>query len=253
MEENKVNVNTAAQSSSSSAADDPRSGDKIVTREGATLKGKDFDYNITRDRKFCKLMVKVLGPFVRHKFKAQYFGLENVPKEGKLIIACNHRSYFDPFLLCAGKTRSIHYMAKLELFSVNPAVSWFLRHCNAFPIKRGQHDMDAMNYAHRVVNEGKVLGIFPEGTRSIEGERLRPKLGVARIANATHADVLPASIYYVGDKCGENGPTTIRFGEVIPYEDLKMSDNADKEELINAATYIMEKIGDLLDKEHSAD
>lgn len=253
MEEKIVNAQAAVISSSISASDDPRTGDKIVTREGARVKGKAFDYSVTRDRKFCKVLVHVLGPFIRQHFKAQYFGIENVPADGKLIIACNHRSYFDPFLLCAGKTRSIHYMAKLELFSVHPVVSWFLRHCNAFPIKRGQHDTDAMDYAVRVVNDDKVLGIFPEGTRSIEGERLRPKLGVARIANATHCDVLPASIYYEGDECGKNGITTIRFGEVIHYEDLKMSDEADKEELINAATYIMEKIGDLLDKKHSKD
>lgn len=251
MKENVMEESAAVASKSISAADDPRIGDKIVTREGARVKGKKFDFSVTRDRKFCKVLVKLIGPFIRKYFDAQYFGLENIPKEGKLIIACNHRSYYDPFLLCAGKTRSIHYMAKLELFSVHPIVSWFLRHCNAFPIKRGQHDVEAIKYAEKVVNEGKVLGIFPEGTRSIEGARLKPKLGVARIANATHADVLPACIYYEGDDCTKKGKTTIRFGEVIPYENLKMDDNADKEELINAATYIMGKIGDLLDKKHS--
>lgn len=77
-------------------------------------------------------------------------------------------------------------MAKLELFNLNKLASWMLRHLNAFPISRGTGDQRSLNYAIRLVEEGKVLGIFPEGTRSKDpdGKMLPPKAGIALIAKA---------------------------------------------------------------------
>ena len=130
------------------------------------IKGKAFNYNDTRDRKFYDVFVWMFHPLAKIVFKTQYIGRENVPKTGSLIIASNHRNSYDPGLIAAARVRKIHYMAKLELFNLNKLASWMLRHLNAFPISRGTGDQRSLNYAIRLVEEGKVLGIFPEGTRS---------------------------------------------------------------------------------------
>ena len=101
-------------------------------------------------------------PLAKIIFKTQYIGRENVPKTGSLIIASNHRNSYDPGLIAAARVRKIHYMAKLELFNLNKLASWMLRHLNAFPVSRGTGDQRSLNYAIRLVEEGKVLGIFPE-------------------------------------------------------------------------------------------
>ena len=155
------------------------------------IKGKAFNYNDTRDRKFYDVFVWMFHPLAKIVFKTQYIGRENVPKTGSLIIASNHRNSYDPGLIAAARVRKIHYMAKLELFNLNKLASWMLRHLNAFPISRGTGDQRSLNYAIRLVEEGKVLGIFPEGTRSKDGEIHRFKAGAFTLAKEAGAEILP--------------------------------------------------------------
>ena len=155
------------------------------------IKGKAFNYNDTRDRKFYDVFVWMFHPLAKIVFKTQYIGRENVPKTGSLIIASNHRNSYDPGLIAAARVRKIHYMAKLELFNLNKLASWMLRHLNAFPISRGTGDQRSLNYAIRLVEEGKVLGIFPEGTRSKNGEIGRFKAGAFTLAKEAGVDILP--------------------------------------------------------------
>ena len=135
-----------------------------------------------------------------------------------------------------------------------PRAWWMLRHLNAFPISRGTGDQRSLNYAIRLVEEGKVLGIFPEGTRSKDpdGKMLPPKAGIALIAKATHADVLPACIYFEG-KSKFRKKITVRFGEVIPYEELGLTDESNMSEIKDASRLVMGKIGELLEKGHEKD
>lgn len=218
------------------------------------IKGKAFNYNDTRDRKFYDVFVWMFHPLAKIVFKTQYIGRENVPKTGSLIIASNHRNSYDPGLIAAARVRKIHYMAKLELFNLNKLASWMLRHLNAFPISRGTGDQRSLNYAIRLVEDGKVLGIFPEGTRSKDpdGKMLPPKAGIALIAKATHADVLPACIYFEG-KSKFRKKITVRFGEVIPYEELGLTDESNMSEIKDASRLVMGKIGELLEKGHEKD
>ena len=88
------------------------------------IKGKAFNYNDTRDRKFYDVFVWMFHPLAKIVFKTQYIGRENVPKTGSLIIASNHRNSYDPGLIAAARVRKIHYMAKLELFNLNKLASW---------------------------------------------------------------------------------------------------------------------------------
>lgn len=92
-------------------------------------------------------------------------GRENIPKEGAIIVAPNHKSNFDPPIVgVAFKDRIIHYMAKEELFK-NPIFGYILRQFGTFPVKRGSIDRMAIRRAILELKEGNALGIFPEGTR----------------------------------------------------------------------------------------
>jgi 1-acyl-sn-glycerol-3-phosphate acyltransferase len=121
-------------------------------------------------------------------------GIENLPASGPVIIAANHLTNFDVFPLQFALPRPIFYMGKEELFR-NPAMDWFLRQLGAFPVYRGAQDAWAIAHAEKVLRQGLVLGIFPEGSRS-KGRGLRPaKTGVARLAAALECPVVPVAIH----------------------------------------------------------
>ena len=152
-----------------------------------------FNFDKLKEYKMYHILMPICLAVCKTKMKVQYIGKENVPKEGGFILACNHSSNFDPIALGGSNVRPIHFMSKSELFK-NPFSAWFLTHLNAFPIKRGHNDKTAIDYAERLIKNGWVLGIFPEGTRNHDGKPGKPKAGAALIAKVTHADVLPCSI-----------------------------------------------------------
>ena len=119
-------------------------------------------------------------------------GLENLPKEGAVIIAANHVTNFDVFPMQISLPRPIFYMAKDSLFK-NPIVAWGLRQVGAFPVDRklGSKDAWALNHARKVLDSGLAMGMFPEGTRS-RGEGLGlAKTGTARFAIEKQVPVIP--------------------------------------------------------------
>lgn len=118
-------------------------------------------------------------------------GVENIPEEQSLIIASNHLSFWDPILLAIAVNRiPVHFMGKEELFK-NPIFAWFFRSLYAFPVKRGTSDKGAIRYAMKLLDNGEVLGIFPEGTRVKENEIAKPQTGVAMIAIKSKAQIVP--------------------------------------------------------------
>ncbi len=102
-------------------------------------------------------------------FRTRVYGRENIPAEGAVILAANHASNIDPPLMASLIERPVSYMAKIELFE-NPIFGAAIRRCHAFPVKRGESDRGAIKAAVTVLKEGRVLGLFPEGTRSKTGE-----------------------------------------------------------------------------------
>lgn len=180
-------------------------------------------------------------------------GLENVPEKGTggFILACNHINYRDPALLAIAvgkKKHAFHFMGKYELFQ-KPAIAWLLTRFNGFPIKRGERDTVALEYACEVVRSGNVLGIFPEGKRSADGTPTEPKKGIAVIARDTKANVLPAAIYSE-TKGAFFTKVTVRFGKMIPYEELHYSGSGDVEECKEVAEQIMAEIRALWEEGH---
>lgn len=163
---------------------------------------------------------------VRLLYRIRVEGVENVPNGG-FILCCNHRSNIDPFLLGVTLKQQLRFMAKIELFRI-PLVNWFVRKVGAFPVNRGTGDTSAIDTAVQLVNDGQVLVIFPEGTRSLDGKLLRIKSGAMVVASKTGADVLPAVIKCKG-RVRIFKRVTLRFGEIIKNTDIGIREGSVKD------------------------
>lgn len=122
-------------------------------------------------------------------FRAKTYGKENLPAEGPVILAANHMSNWDPPLLATFLPRPVSYMAKIELFE-HPIFGAAIRRCHAFPVKRGAADRGAIKAAVNVLRQGRVLGLFPEGTRSKDGKLHKAEAGVGLLAAMSGAPVV---------------------------------------------------------------
>jgi 1-acyl-sn-glycerol-3-phosphate acyltransferase len=134
-------------------------------------------------------------PFFLVWFRLGRQGREHARMKGGLIVASNHRSFLDPFVIGAllPWRRQIQFVAKVELFEKRWQ-GWVLNRLGAFPIRRGQSDETAMLTAAQAVERGGTVVIFPEGTRIRQGSLSRPKRGVGRLALETGAPVLPVAV-----------------------------------------------------------
>ena len=142
---------------------------------------------------FRKLFVAFLRQVFRLFMKMDVHGLENLPPDGSVVIACNHVANFDVFPMQLSLPRPIFYMAKSELFKF-PLMDVILRNLGAFPVYRGEKDAWAMKHAQKVLERGQVLGMFPEGTRN-KGRGLGlAKTGTARMAIETKSPIVPMII-----------------------------------------------------------
>jgi 1-acyl-sn-glycerol-3-phosphate acyltransferase len=129
-------------------------------------------------------------------FRLERLGREHARVEGGLIVASNHRSFLDPFVL--GTTlpwrRPMHYVAKVELFE--PAwQGWILSRLGAYPVRRGEADAETLETSRRILERGGALCIFPEGTRIRRGALAAPHRGVGRLALESGAAVLPVAVH----------------------------------------------------------
>lgn len=143
-------------------------------------------------------------------------GAQNLPLQGPVIVAANHLNLFDVFPLQFALPRPLFFMGKAELF--HPALDPLFRRMGGFPVYRGESDQWAIEHAHKVLDQGQVLGIFPEGTRS-QGKGLRTaKTGAARLALTANCPVVPAAIY--GQEAlfkhfPRRTPVTVSLGEPL--------------------------------------
>ena len=130
-----------------------------------------------------------------HDFQIE--GLENIPKEGALLIASNHLSNADPPAIgsFAGLVRDSRFVAKKELFDI-PVCGWFFRHCNYIPVDRARQigDFGALKEVVHALENNESVIMFPEGTRSKTGQPQKPKSGIGFLVYKTGAPVLPVKI-----------------------------------------------------------
>ena len=191
---------------------------------------------------FYRIARALITPIVYGMFRLRYVGVENLPQQGGYIICCNHRSFWDPVLIALGVRRHrLNFMAKKELFR-NKLFGALITSLGAFPGSRGRGDVGAVRYAENILSEKKVLLIFPEGTRSKNGQPRRGKPGAARIAADTGAPVIPAAICCDRHRLGFRSRVTVCFGPPITDHPVVLEENSRNEDIRRFGDLIMEKI-----------
>jgi glycerol-3-phosphate dehydrogenase (NAD(P)+) len=135
----------------------------------------------------------LLVPFFLVYFRMQRVGREHLPRTGPLLLASNHRSFLDPFVIGTLVKRPVYYMAKRELFEKRWQ-AWILNALGAFPVDRGSGDGDAMATARAILERGDCVVVFPEGTRMRRGPLGQPRRGIGRLALETGAPVAPIAV-----------------------------------------------------------
>lgn len=176
----------------------------------------------------------VLLPFFKLIYRMKYVGRENVPENGAYILASNHRLATDPIMLGMGLKRQVLFMAKEELFK-NKFISWFLRKLGAFPVSRGKADTGSIRHFENALENGALMGIFIEGTRSKDGEFLPPKNGCSLIAWDTKTPVIPVCHTKIGSR------TVFHFGKPLSLENMGFEKGGARE-FRNASRVIMDHI-----------
>ncbi len=197
---------------------------------------------------FYRFAKTVVHPFFRWLQPVKVIGLENIPENSGYILCSNHTSMTDPFFAVTIFKKQIYFMAKIELFK-NAILRFVLNAVGAFAVDRGKGDMSAIQKAEFLIKEGKILGIYPEGTRYKEGAPRKAKSGIAYIAMDTKADILPMSIYREG-KYNFFKKTTIRIGKLIPYESLISDERTDRGNLKYIVDTVTNAITDLWEMKH---
>ena len=178
-----------------------------------------------------------LGPLFKVVFRPRCEGLENVPVEGPAIIASNHLSYMDWLFTPLFINRKMTFVAKAEYFTTPGIKGWlqktFFSSVGQVPIDRSGASAaeGALKSARRVLSEGELFGIYPEGTRSHDGKLYRGKTGVARLALETGVPVIPCAVIGTdvvappGKKFGRVTQPTVKFGKPLDFSRYQGMEN----------------------------
>jgi len=200
-----------------------------------------FFYNI---RGIALGFLRLLGPVTVR-------GKENVPATGAFILASNHRAHVDPPLLSAICPRQPYFMGKEELF--HGVIGFFVKRLGVFPVRRGAADRAALRKAIDLLEAGKIVAIFPEGTRSEDKTLGPPEKGFGMIAKMADALILPVSIegselfLPKGSKTFHRGKVVITVGKPFRTSDvLAEHPGAGKEALTILGKVTMERIQALM-------
>lgn len=183
--------------------------------------------------------------------RIQAKGLENIPREGGVLLAVNHFSWADPIVMGAVLERPAFYLAKERLFR-NETVGRLLEGMGQIKVDREQRgNQDALKQAVEALEQGLIIGVFPEGTRSRQGEVKRGKTGIARIAARSNVPVIPIAL--TTDDFWPKSAGAPRFGEPVyvnvgepMHFDLKPQDVEDRQRMRDVTDDIMERIRELL-------
>ncbi|MFN2469407.1 MAG: lysophospholipid acyltransferase family protein [Gaiellaceae bacterium] len=174
------------------------------------------------------LVIGVLSwPLIRGVFRLRATGLEHLPAGG-FVLAANHTSNFDPWPLGYPlfPHRQLRFMGKIELFDT-PLVGSVLRAAGAFPVRRGERDLSAIETAVALARAGEVVAIYPEGTRRVKGivkrHTARRHTGAARVALKAGVPLVPAAIAGT-DRLSRFGSLRVAYGTPVDLDDLRDGD-----------------------------
>ncbi|OPX90474.1 MAG: 1-acyl-sn-glycerol-3-phosphate acyltransferase [Pelotomaculum sp. PtaB.Bin104] len=166
-------------------------------------------------------------------------GAEHLPESGGLVLAANHTSYWDPVVVGCAIDRRVNFMGKAELFDIR-LLNPIIRALGTFPVRRGGTDRAAIRKALALLEEGQIVGVFPEGSRSHTGELQKPHLGAAMLALKAGVPMLPVAISV---KKGFFGKIKISIGRPLIFPAVSKLSRADQEK---ASDSIMMQIASLL-------
>lgn len=152
-----------------------------------------------------QIIRKLLWIYFKIFNRVELIGAEKLPTDGAYMICANHKSYGDPLLIASQVKRPVHFMAKKELFD-NKIIGSAIKKFYAFPVDRGASDITAIKTALRVLKDGQILGVFPEGTRVKEINYENGKAGVIMIAHKAKVKIVPMYIE----------------GSYVPFKKLKL-------------------------------
>jgi len=180
-----------------------------------------------KDVLLYKLVRPIVTIFVKIVYRPTIIGKENIPKKGKIILAGNHTSILDCVLLMSSTKRNIHYLAKKELFTGIKKI--FFSNMGLIPVDRSKKDKSVLPLAKKYLDNGCVIGIFPEGTTEKGIKKLLPfKIGAVKLSNETNTKIIPFKI--IGDyKPFKKNIKIIFEKEFLSCTDLEKSN----EELFN--------------------
>ena len=156
-----------------------------------------FNRRLTFRRRWKHLIFVLLRIFVlptlRLTLRFKIHGLSNIPHAGGALVIGNHVHNSDPILMLSATNRPILWMAKEEVWDL-PVLRWFATQAGAFPVQRGSFDRSAIRTAVDTINEGLLVGMYPEGTRSTSGGLKEPFPGASLVAIRSGAPVIPCVI-----------------------------------------------------------
>lgn len=186
---------------------------------------------------FARGLVKIYYKFA---FRMDIQGEENIPKEGGVVLCCNHMSNLDPTTMAGFVKRPVRYIAKKELFEKRWSAK-LLSALGAFPVDRQTTDMKALKTAIKLLKNGEALGIFAEGTRVKDGEAKAAKAGVALFALKGEAPIVPICI---SSKYKFRSIVHIRYGKPIYLDEYK-GQKVTTEMMEEITEKVMEKVREM--------
>jgi 1-acyl-sn-glycerol-3-phosphate acyltransferase len=163
--------------------------------------------------------------FFKFFHRLEVIGLNNIPSKGAFILASNHQSYFDPPALGCKLPRNLHYFARDSLFFW--PLGFLIRNLNSIPVNRSQLDIATLKRVLRVLKQGDPLLVFPEGTRSSDGQIQSGKKGIGLLLAKSQSDVLPARIRGGNEVLGKGmmiprigRKLVVSYGSIIRFKEL---------------------------------
>ncbi|HVU27906.1 MAG TPA: lysophospholipid acyltransferase family protein [Verrucomicrobiae bacterium] len=157
----------------------------------------------------------------------RYYNVERVPQTGAVILACNHASILDPPVVGAALNRQINYLARATLFDI-PVVGWLFRKWNAIPIDRDGGNAAGLKIILSRLGEGNGIILFPEGTRTRDGNLQPARSGIGLIVVKSTAPVVPVRTFGTFEAMGRNvkfprpKKVSVKFGQPLNFEKLRV-------------------------------
>jgi 1-acyl-sn-glycerol-3-phosphate acyltransferase len=190
----------------------------------------------------------VCSAVARAGFNFSVYGRENLIEDGPAIVASNHQSYLDPPLIGCAHRRELHYLARKTLFD-HKILGWFLKGVNAVPVDRDRGDIAAIKAIIRLVKEGHRIIIFPEGTRSLNGQLQRARSGLGMVIVKTGAPVVPVRLFGTFEALPKIGglklvPVSMVVGQPLRFTQQDIA-SRDRDLYQRLSDHVMEQIAKL--------